>query len=222
MRVYRPPLDARGGLLVIWSCMLLLAGCTIGKFDVDYPQVWAPPEPTVAQTCPDISGLYVNKGERRISQTGGDCYNECGSLISELSAGSDLQSFNFTIRHSSETADHVIEIRKTVDDILDVTEWRGNGDERKALSQFQLTRANEDFQCDTGELALKTRVHTMILLIGNAIGTESRVFSKAADGSLVMKRFTKVGGHVFIFPSAFGMGEWVRWLPAEATKPAEQ
>ena len=218
----KPLLSIRCGFLLLLLIGLLLSGCTVGKFDVDYPRTWAQRLTTEEQTCPNISGTYVNKGERRITN-GGDCYNECGSLISELTTGSDLISiFKITTHLTSESPDHTIEIQQFANQEISITEWWGNGQERSRISTFQLTQEKGDYQCETGELILKTRVHTMILIIGNAIGTESRVFSKATDGSLVMKRFTKVGGHVLVFPEAYGVGEWVRWNKVEAIESDEQ
>jgi len=31
-----------------------------------------------------------------------------------------------------------------------------------------------------------------------------------------MKRLTRAGGHVLVFPEAYAVGEWIRWQPAAA------
>jgi hypothetical protein len=218
MSEHRSPLDARGGLLLLLFLEVLLAGCTVGKFDVNYPEVWASRAKEVMGQCPDLVGFYLNKGERRLSSGGSDCYSNCGALISELKDGNKILSWT-NVGDKERIKDRIIEIQQTTDLVVDVTEWKETEGERKVMSQFQLSAEAEDFQCKDGELWLKTRVHSVIFLVSNVLVTETRVFNKAEDGSLVMKRFTKAGGHNFVFPEAYGVGEWVRW-PAVAS-PAD-
>lgn len=198
-------------------CSLLLTGCHVGKWDVNYPDAWAPRVENLAGQCSTISGYYLNQGERRLSTAGSDCYNNCGALISELKDRNKVLSFT-NLTDKERIKERVIEIGQPTNQLLDVTEWKDIDGEFKQMPHFQLDSGNGDFTCRNGELQLKSRVYATILLVGNAVTTESRVFSKAEDGALIMKRFTKTGGHAFIFPEAFGVGEWVRWPAVEGVQ----
>lgn len=214
MRARRLPLDDRGGLFLLLLFTFLLFGCTIGKFDVSYPERWAPRAASVTGQCPDIAGFYLNKGERHLSKAGSDCYSNCGALISELRDGNKFISWT-NVGDKERIKDRTIEIKQLTDLIVDVTEWKELDGAREVMSQFQLRVENGDFKCEDGELRLKTRIHTIMFLVGNAIVSDTRGFSKSEDGALVMKRFTKAGGHAFVFPEAYGVGEWVRWSAVE-------
>ena len=214
MGAHRPPLDTRGGFILLLFFALLLPGCTIGTYDVNYPGIWEPRAGRMTGQCPDIEGFYLNKGVRILSKVGSDCRSNCGALVSELTDGGKVISWA-NVGDKERIKDRIVEIKQPTDLVLDVTEWKEIDDEHKVLSQFQLSAENGDFQCRDGELWLKTRVHTDIFFVSNGVATETRVFKKTEDEALVMKRFTKGGGHNFVFPMAYGVGEWVRWPAAE-------
>ncbi len=217
MGPHRQTLDVKNGLIFLLAFVFLVPGCTIGTFDVNYPETWVSRVEGVTGRCPNVAGEYVNSGERRISAAGSDCYSNCGALISELRDGSKVISWA-NVGDKERIKDRVIEIRQPTNLLVDVIEWKEVDGVRNEMSRFQLSAENGDFQCEEGALWLKTRVHTLIFLISNVIATETRAFNKSKDGALVMKRFTKASGHNLVFPEAYGVGEWVRW-PAVDSRP---
>ena len=206
-------LSLRSLSTIILLSSLLLEGCHIGNWDVKYPADWATPENVAEHACPTVAGVYVNEGERRLSAAGADCYNDCGSLISELIDEGGIMNL---WKKSMPPLERTIEIRQPTNETLVITEWQSVNAKRESRTEVTLSVVNGDFECESGELRLKMRTHFVILLIGNAIVTESRVFYRLADGSLVMKRLTRAGGHVLVFPEAYAVGEWIRWQPAAA------
>lgn len=214
-------LNTRCGFIILLISLFFVVGCHVGKWDVNYPDTWSPQVENLMGECPLIAGRYLNQGERRLSSAGADCYSNCGALISELKDGNKVLSYN-NLADKERIKDRIIELRQPTDKLLDVIEWKDVNGELKEMSQFQLSAENGDFFCEDGDFRLKNRVYATILLIGNAVTTESRVFNMAEDGALIMKRFTKTGGHAFIFPEAYGVGEWVRWPAVERLFVNEQ
>lgn len=202
-----------------WALLAAVAasGCHVGTWDVQYPGDWPARDLASQGSCPQIAGLYEDKGERRMSEQGGECFNVCDSLISQFTSGSDFEKLGGELQTES---GRLVEIQQAAKDALQVTELQEGAGGPQVLSTLQLAAAKGDFACEGGELRLRTRVHTLVLGIANGVEAESRTFSRASDGSLVMKRFSRFGGHNVVFPEAYAVGEWVRWPAVAETSKA--
>jgi len=191
---------------------LVLAACISTTGTKPYPVGWSPIRHGQADgSCPKIAGTYNDSGVFEQSASGRPCKREtgeCTSLIFGLLSGAQsalrLEAFKW---RSTVVQVQIEQPSPGVVEIIAKPDGK-----RQTLSI-----ANGDFTCDGNGLRLSDKTAATIVLISNAISTESRIFNAANDGSLVMKSEWHNRGHHTLFPFSVTNEEWVRWIRVSQT-----
>jgi hypothetical protein len=197
---------------------LLLASCISYTGTVPYPASWAPVRQGQAVgSCPKIDGVYWDRGQYQPTPyvSGRPCNDrtgECRSLIFNL-----LGDARSTLFKSETPRDWVarVQIEQPSPGIVEIIAEPGG--KRQTLST-----ANGDFTCDKNGLRLRDTTAATILLIGNVLSTESRIFNVADDGSLIVKAVWHNRGHATLFPLSITNELLVRWTRVDPEHSGSQ
>lgn len=178
---------------------LLLAGCVAM---VPYPVEWAPPQPA-PPGCGHLTGLYENWGERATP----------ASLVGSRAtrAPARLASLFATAR-SGYPRDGGGDVRRVRIDArtagrLEVTLYRV--DDRARVLGFDESAG--DFACQDGRLRLDAgEFGAGYLAIGGS--SETRLFSRAADGALIVELQERAAGTaMLVIPMVGASRGWARF-----------
>jgi len=185
---------------------LVLVSCISTTGTEPYPVGWSPIRHGEAGgTCPNINGVYHDRGVSEWSRSGRPCsreMGECTSLIFGLL--SDAQSALRIEAFKWRSTVVQVQIEQPSPGVVEII---ANPDGKRRT----LSIANGDFTCDGNGLRLSDKTAATIVLISNAISTESRTFNVANDGSLIMKSEWHNRGHHTLFPFSVTNEAWVRW-----------
>lgn len=184
----------------------VLASCISMAGTEPYPAGWSPIRHGQAYgTCPTLDGVYLDRGEFEQSASGRPCKRETGectslifSLLSDAQPALRLEAFKW---RSTVTQ---VQIEQPSPGVVAII---ANPDGKRQT----LSMANGDFTCDAHGLRLSDKTAATIVLISNAMSTESRTFNVANDGSLIMKSAWHNRGHHTFIPFSVTNEEWVRW-----------
>lgn len=212
--LHRPLLMFNRSLAIFLFSVGMLTAC-VSIRDTGYPDNWAPRRQGSTNQCPAMAGTYLNQGER-VPKGGTDCFTACGGLIDELDVGSMFRPF--TPLRDKRAKERIIEILQPANSILDVVAWKDVDGERKEMARLHLSADHGDFHCENGEMRLAPRIHAATVILVDFVAPETRVFSKASDGALIMKRTTSLVGHVLVVPMVVSSGEWIRWPATELSQ----
>ena len=188
---------------------LLLSSCIAMTGIEPYPVSWTPIRKSEAgSSCPNIVGVYKDLGEYQPTPSGSGrpCSfesGECRSLIFNLLGDADMAIRIGTNKGQSTTLKQV-RIEQPSPGVVEIN--APSGERRQTLSI-----ANGDFTCDGNGLRLAEKTAFATILISNVIGTDSRIFNVAEDGSLIMKSEWHNRGHHTFFPFNVTNELWVRW-----------
>ena len=198
------------GRATLIGLVLALGGCLYLHDDkTQYPEAWPQVRQaqTVVDSCPDISGTYENIGSSAALRSGRVCdySTECAVLNFNLTGTGQMVR-----RGSPPSPDplHRLVIAQPSRAKLTVQLTDEGGTPVGELSE--LTR-DADFTCDAGLLLLKARTNSLVLLVANAVTTESRKFFLASDDSLILQGDLRTVGNRLVFPVDLGLEFWVRW-----------
>jgi hypothetical protein len=198
---------------------LLLASCISYTGTVPYPASWAPVRQGQAVgSCPKIDGVYWDRGQYQPTPyvSGRPCdfkTGECTSLIFGLvsDAQSAIRIGGFNWRSTVQQ----VQIEQPSPGVVEIIAEPGG--KRQTLSM-----ANGDFTCDKNGLRLRDTTAATIVLISNALSTESRIFNVADDGSLIMKSVWHNRGNHTLFPFSVTNELLVRWTRVDPEHSGSQ
>lgn len=189
---------------------LLLSSCLSWDSKNPYPDNWASPEQSQGGSCPNISGVYFDKGEYEATASGRPCgrvgSRDCESLTYALTYGANI----FTSRRVWPTR---VQIEQPAPDVVEIHDI-AKSDEKKQM----LLLSNGDFTCDSDGLRLSDKTTVAVLLFTNLIKNETRTFNRASDGSLIMNSKWRTTGHHTIMPVSMKEEGWVRWKRSDLIK----
>jgi len=199
------------GRATLVSLVLGLGGCLFMHDDkLQYPEAWPQlrQEQAVVDSCPNLSGTYMNIGSYTARSSARTCdypTGECASLNFNLTGAA------WTVRRRSPPylhASHRLVIAQPSRAKLTVQLTDEYG--ARVGEPSELT-SDADFTCNAGLLLLRARTNSFVLLVANVITTESRKFFLAGDDSLILHGDLRTVGHRLVFPVDLGSEFWVRW-----------
>jgi hypothetical protein len=232
--------------LITLAAAQLVAGCATKH--APYPAEWAPSKATTpvaatesAADCPDISGRYSNSGTLAPDTPQELCksamhieFRMIGDWFCETSLSLNLVS--------TDAGGTWIDVRQPDSDTLVVV-----FPDDVTADAVELHRSRGDFECsvagltrtlrapitslgyDEGKENTATQVYnvfsgvTNVLIATGGMQTLRRTFTRASDGSLVMKVERGTHGLMFGLPVNYDYSTYVTWPPAqdEGTVPTE-
>lgn len=231
-----PTFAASKRLISICFAVVGLSGCA---FTSPYPDSWPAVESSASPTsrpCPSIAGFYVDKAISALFKPALVDTWESPPLEGRH-RDKDYLTYNLfsNARHVMRFANHVsndvqqllghlVEIKQTTPDSLELVVWRSDGRDRFMLRQDLLSMKAGDFSCGPEGLKLKTRSEAFVLGLSNGVGSVTRTLNRAADRSLVMKvEQTMISHHYIYIPLVFSSEYWLRWevFAQDLAQPAE-
>ncbi len=184
--------------LIVW---IFYSGCISNQ---PPPSYWPKMEINDSDDCPDISGLYSNRGESTNPDTEYQRFNQSKEPIDELwyrlnRGKSKTHAYLVRISHKNENE---IRIESMV------------GDTVKEMKN--LRRKKGDFECDDGLIWIPSLVDYTVT--GPAWSRVSLKLGlvKAKDGTLIGKEDVGIGGAVlWVIPVGGSKNFWYRWRSVE-------
>jgi len=165
-----------------------------------YPPEWAELVLPEDDKCPDISGTYMNSGER------GD------------SRASIYLSILLGFEDKTATATHV-QIRQSDDNNLEAFVWN----EQKVVSKRFFSKKNKGFSCSSKGIEIpigKEEIEREKAASEEAGGRITLYLTKSTDGALVIERKSSASGYSLLYiPVVARSYEWYRFKPVDIGKP---
>lgn len=190
----------RIGFLGIVFLALSLSACI-----VVYPQEWRLIQKVPEDTCPDVNGVFADKGE--LAHYEGEYRPSLGELLSGADEGT------LDLSH--------IELQQEADQRLTIRAWKGD----QLVSETQLSQADKGFTCPGGFLRLSRPIDVMKRYSVLGWGWDAVNLAKSSDGALVIWRRRGGFGTVIIFTGGVSRPSWYRFMPygegAPAAAPAQ-
>lgn len=196
---------------------LLLTSCISIHDTTPYPLAWVPVQPPQpGGICPQIAGLYQDRGEESVpATTGRPCARmagECASLSFSLLL--DARRVNSSDPGIARDRVDQVRIKQPSAGEIEVTTLPGGN--RQTLSM-----TDGDFSCNGGGLHLREKTAALLLLVANTRSADLRVFNVAGDGALIMRSEWNSVGHTTVIPVDVPGLEWVRWTRIDAATGGE-
>lgn len=189
-----------GCLITLFVLSLLLEGCVIIRHH-PYPATWPQMAAATDGQCPRLEGRYRNVGEK---SQGEDISSIQPPLLGRLLLGA-----------WDEAATHV-DLTPVGDRQLEVTVWNGSTLMRRAT--VSITSGET---CPSGLVEITGPApdrRSSMTSVGPSTERDSIALSKAADGSLILRRTTRFFGIALLVPVGGDQQTWVRYLSV-ATSP---
>jgi hypothetical protein len=164
-----------------------------------YPSEWAELVLPEDEKCLDISGSYMNSGER------GDKRN------------SAYLSILLGFEERTATSTHV-QIRQIDIDNLETSVWN----EKKLVSKKRYSKENKGYSCSSKGIEIPIAKEKLEgeKAAGGAGMKITLYLTKSIDGSLIVERKCSAGGYSLLYIPVVGSSyEWYRFKPIDIIKP---
>lgn len=175
---------------IVLSCLFFASCASYQK----YPSEWAELILPQDERCLDISGTYMNLGEKADKQS---------TYLSTL--------FDFEETPSTMTKIQIIQLDN---DKLEISAWY----EQKLVSKKAYSKRNKEYSCSSRgvEIPIGKGEKT----VGGAGESIIIYLAKSTDGALVIERKSSTGGYSLLYiPMVGSTSEWFRFKPIDIRKP---
>jgi len=175
----------RSIFLIVTS--LMLTSCIYVQ---RYPSNWSPPLQSDTE-CAGIAGVYENKGEK----------TDGGKIRLELLLFPTWEIvYNRSITH--------VEINQESNDIIKVIVWS----EKKMIREEIYSRANNDFNCESGWISINQPVHRTLSKFLLGINWGVNRLTRSDDGALIVRVRDSGMGLFAVIPYAESDWLWFRFF----------
>ncbi|MEN8174351.1 MAG: hypothetical protein ABFS23_01220 [Pseudomonadota bacterium] len=176
--------------------LALVSGCVLKE---PYPRDWEAIN-TVPGSCPDISGIFSDKGQLDPAEI----KDGLGNQYWEVS----LSRHIFRKQENIGSASHVEIIQKRVDEIK-VIAWQGS----KLVIEQMFTKTDKDLTCQSGFIEVVGEQTCEAGTGVMACETPEIRLSKNTKGELIMRWNSRGFGMVYLIPATVSEWHWYRFEP---------